>query len=91
MGLYDYFFGPAPKPAPTAAQRAAAQRAAAQRAAAQRDAQARLCPNPTQRTGTLPCGLPIKTNPCDLKDLKLTERKAGTGRAPWVGTVPEPK
>ena len=85
MGLYDYFFGP------SAEEKAAAQRAAAQRARAQRDAQARLCQSPTQRTGTLPCGLPIKTNPCDLKDLKITERKNGTGQAPWVGTHPEPE
>lgn len=91
MGLYDYFFGPSTPPPPTAAQRAAAQRAAAQRAAAQRDAQARLCQSPTQRTGTLPCGLPIKVNPCDLKDLKITEVKNGSAQAPWVGTEPEPK
>ncbi len=91
MGLYDYLFGPSTPPPPTAAQRAAAQRAAAQRAAAQRDAQARLSQSPTQRTGTLPCGLPIKTNPCDLKDLKITERKNGSGDAPWVGTHPEPE
>lgn len=91
MGLYDYFFGPSTPPPPTAAQRAAAQRAAAQRAAAQRDAQARLSQSPTQRTGTLPCGLPIKVNPCDLKDLKITEVKNGSGQAPWVGSEPEPK
>jgi hypothetical protein len=90
MGLYDYFFGPSVAEK-AAAQRAAAQRAAAQRARAQRDAQARLCQSPTQKTGTLPCGLPIKTNPCDLKDLKITERKNGSGEAPWVGTEPEPK
>ncbi len=91
MGLYDYFFGPSTPPPPTAAQRAAAQRAAAQRAAAQRDAQARLSQSPTQRTGTLPCGLPIEVHPCDLKDLKITESKNGSAQAPWVGTEPEPK
>ncbi len=93
MGLYNYLFGPseAELAQQRAAARRAAQRAAAQRAAAQRDAQARLCQSPTQRSGTLPCGLPIKVNPCDLKDLKLTERKVGKGHAPWVGNETPPK
>lgn len=94
MGLYEYFFGPSEAELAAqraAAQRAAAQRAAAQRAKAQRDAQARLCQSPTQQSGTLPCGLPIKVNLCDLKDLKLTESKTGKGHAPWVSNETPPK
>lgn len=95
MGLYDYLFGPS-EAERAAAQRAEQQRAAAlrarqQRARAQQDAQARLCQSPTQRSGTLPCGVPIRSNPCDLLQLKVGERKTGLGQAPWVGTDPEPR
>ncbi len=61
--------------APPAQQRAAAVATQTRVQAAQRDAQTNLSPAPTQSTGTLPCGLPITVQPCDLKNLQVKERK----------------
>ena len=92
MGLLDYLTTGAWDPPPPPVQRAHAQAASARVQAAQHDAQTHLSQSPTQSSGTLPCGLPRQTHPCDLKDLAITERKTVTkGKAPWVGEGEPPE
>lgn len=86
MGLMDFLTTGSWAPPPPPTVRRQAQRAQTQARTAQNDARAHLSQCNTQTTGTLPCGLPIQAHPCDLKDLKVTERKTPTkAKARWVG------
>lgn len=89
MGLLDWFYGttqsPPPPPPPRPVQRARTQCASGQLAHAQADAQRRLNQSPTATNGRLPCGLPIQSEPCDLKTFTVTELRPAKKKAPWVG------
>lgn len=95
MGLLDWFYGtpakPPPPPPPRTVQRARTQGASGQLARAQTDAQCRLNQSPTPANGRLPCGLPVPTDPCDLKTFTVTENRTKTTLdAPWIGPSKTP-